>query len=175
MCSHSICFMLMTSMSTLFPYTTLFRSPDESSLLLALLEKLNTYDPDVIMGWNIVQFDFQFLIKKFQQHGLEFNLGRDGSALTHRYDNRYPEILYVTVAGRVILDGIGLLRNAAYSFESFSLNNVAEYFLGEQKLLTGDDRSSDIDYLFKHDKPALAAYNLKDSELVWRIFEVAHL
>lgn len=148
---------------------------DESSLLLALLEKLNTYDPDVIMGWNIVQFDFQFLIKKFQQHGLEFNLGRDGSALTHRYDNRYPEILYVTVAGRVILDGIGLLRNAAYSFESFSLNNVAEYFLGEQKLLTGDDRSSDIDYLFKHDKPALAAYNLKDSELVWRIFEVAHL
>src|SRR5690554_253960 len=149
--------------------------PDESSLLLALLEKLNTYDPDVIMGWNIVQFDFQFLIKKFQQHGLEFNLGRDGSALTHRYDNRYPEILYVTVAGRVILDGIGLLRNAAYSFESFSLNNVAEHFLGEQKLLTGDDRSSDIDYLFKHDKPALAAYNLKDSELVWRIFEVAHL
>lgn len=149
--------------------------PDEPSLLVALLEKLNAYDPDVIMGWNIVQFDFQFLIKKYQEHGIAFTLGRDGSPLTHRYDNRHPEIMYVSIAGRLILDGIGLLRNAAYSFESFSLNNVAQHFLGEQKQLTGDDRSNDIDDLFQHDKPALAAYNLKDSELVWRIFEAAHL
>lgn len=149
--------------------------PDEVSLLKALLEKLNAYDPDVIMGWNVVQFDFHFLIKKYQEHGVAFTLGRDGSPLTHRYDNRHPEIIYVSVAGRVILDGIGLLRNAAYSFESFSLNNVAQHFLAEQKLLTGDNRSDDIDYLFQHDKPALAAYNLKDSELVWRIFEEAHL
>lgn len=149
--------------------------PDEASLLVALLAKLNAYDPDVIMGWNIVQFDIQFLIKKYQEHGLKFNLGRDGSELTHRYDNRHPEIMYVYVAGRVILDGIGLLRSAAYSFESFSLNNVAQHFLGEQKLISGDQRGEDIEYLFQHDKPALAAYNLKDSELVWRIFSVAHL
>lgn len=149
--------------------------PDEPSLLKALLTRLNDYDPDVIIGWNIVQFDFRFLIKKFEEHNIEFMLGRDGSTLTYRYDNRHPDRLYVYVAGRVVLDGIELLRNAAYSFESFALNSVAQHFLGEEKLLTGDDRSDDIEYLFKNDKPALAAYNLKDSELVWRIFEEAHL
>lgn len=148
---------------------------DEASLLEALLEKLNAYDPDVIMGWNIVQFDFQFLIMKYKEHNLGFNLGRDGSALSHRFDNKHPEKIYIHVAGRVILDGIGLLRNAAYSFESFSLNAVAKHFLEEEKLITGEQRGDHIEHLFQHDKPALAAYNLKDSELVWRIFEVAHL
>src|SRR5690554_7239305 len=91
-------------------------------------------------------------------------LGRDGSTLTYRYDNRHPDRLYVYVAGRVVLDGVELLRNAAYSFESFALNSVAQHFLREEKLLTGDDRSDDIEYLFKNDKPALAAYNLKDRD-----------
>src|SRR5690606_25089830 len=70
---------------------------------------------------------------------------------------------------------IDLLRNATFQFESFALNDVAQHFLGEQKLLQGDDRGGDIEHLFLHDKKALAAYNLKDCELVWRIFDKAGL
>ncbi|HCG78743.1 MAG TPA: DNA polymerase II, partial [Oceanospirillales bacterium] len=37
--------------------------------------------------------------------------------------------------------------------------------------LHGEERGGDIERLFVEDKQSLAAYNLKDCELVWRIFE----
>lgn len=149
--------------------------PDEPSLLKALLDWLNHYDPDIIIGWNIVNFDFAFLYKKYQEHGIAFNLGRDGSALHLREISRQAGQHYLSIAGRVVLDGISQLRNAAYQFESFALNAVAEELLGDNKLLQGDDRGDDIEYLFEHNKPQLAAYNLKDCELVWRIFSKTKL
>ncbi|QQD20614.1 DNA polymerase II [Oceanospirillaceae bacterium ASx5O] len=148
---------------------------DEPALLQALLQQLADYDPDVIMGWNIVQFDFEFLRRKFQQHAIPFTLGRDGSELEWRQSRSNPERIFLAITGRVVLDGIDLLRNATYQFESFALNDVAQHFLGEQKLLTGADRGGDIEHLFIHDKPSLAAYNLKDCQLVWQIFARAGL
>lgn len=148
---------------------------DEPSLLTAFLEQLNHYDPDLIMGWNIINFDFAFLLKKFQQHQLSFDLGRDGSPLSMRESSQQAGHYHLSVAGRVVLDGIGQLRNAAYQFESFALNAVAEALLDDQKLLVGEERGADIEWLFVHNKAQLAAYNLKDCELVWRIFAVTKL
>ncbi len=73
--------------------------------------------------------------------------------------------------GRVVLDGIELLRAAFYRFESFSLENVSRELLGEGKLLHGPGAGEAIGELFRHDKTALAEYNLKDCELVTAIFE----
>jgi DNA polymerase-2 len=70
----------------------------------------------------------------------------------------------------VILDGIELLRAAFYRFESFSLENVARTLLGEGKMLHGSDRGGEITRQFLEDKTSLAAYNLKDCELVSEIF-----
>ncbi len=151
----------------------LFRS--EAELLQAALALLGELDPDVIIGWNVVQFDIEFLRRKFSEHGIPFRLGRDGSELEWRQSRQNPERIFMHAAGRVVLDGIDLLRNATFQFESFALNDVAQHFLGEQKLLQGDDRGGDIEHLFLHDKKALAAYNLKDCELVWRIFDKAGL
>jgi DNA polymerase-2 len=77
--------------------------------------------------------------------------------------------------GRVVLDGIELLRAAFYRFESFSLENVARELLGEGKLLHGSDRGGEITRQFLHDKTSLAAYNLKDCELVSDIFAATDL
>lgn len=148
---------------------------DESALLIALLEAIKTYDPDIIMGWNLVQFDFDFLRRKYHEHKIPFTLGRDGSELSWRQSSNNPERVFLAIQGRVVLDGIDLLRSATFMFESYALNDVAQHFLGEQKLLTSDDRGGDIEHLFIHDKSALAAYNLKDCELVWRIFNKADL
>ena len=46
----------------------------------------------------------------------------------------------VQLPGRVLLDGIELLRAAFYRFESFSLENVSRQLLGEGKLLHGSER-----------------------------------
>ncbi len=147
----------------------------EAQLLDASLALINEIDPDVIIGWNVVQFDFDFLRRKCQEHGRKFSIGRDGSALQWRQSSTNPERIFLHIAGRVVLDGIDLLRNATWQFESFALNDVAAHFLGDGKLLHGEQRGDDIERLFHDDKPALAAYNLKDCELVWRIFEHAGL
>ena len=148
---------------------------DEVALLQRFLQLMADYDPDVIMGWNVIQFDFDFLRRKCAEHNIPFTIGRDGSELSWRVSANNPDRIFLHIAGRVVLDGIDLLRNATWQFESFALNDVAQYFLGDSKLLHGDDRGGDIEHLFMHDKAALAAYNLKDCELVWRIFEKADL
>lgn len=148
---------------------------DEAALLQRFLDIIQDYDPDVMIGWNVVQFDFAFLRRKFQQYKIPFAIGRDGSVLSWRRSKMNKERVFMHIAGRVVLDGIDLLKNATYQFESFALDAVAEHFLDDRKLLHGDDRGGDIEHLFLHDKAALADYNLKDCELVWRIFLKADL
>ncbi|MDF1762956.1 MAG: DNA polymerase II [Oleibacter sp.] len=147
----------------------------EADLLRRFLEIIEHYDPDVIIGWNVIQFDMAFLRRKFIEHNMPFALGRDGCELEWREAANNPDRIYLHVPGRVVLDGIECLRTATYQFESFALNDVAQQLLQDNKLLHGDDRGEDIERLFTDDKPALAAYNLKDCKLVWRIFEVTQL
>ncbi|MCV6603787.1 MAG: DNA polymerase II, partial [Porticoccaceae bacterium] len=79
---------------------------------------------------------------------------------------------YIHIPGRVAVDGIDGLRSATYQFDSFSLENVAQQLLGRGKKVEDvDDRMAEIRHNFHHDKPALAAYNLQDTRLVWDVFE----
>lgn len=148
---------------------------DEPTLLKRFLEVVSGYDPDIIMGWNFIQFDMAFLRRKFEQHKLAFTLGRDGTELDWRQSAQHSERIFLHTPGRVILDGIECLKNATWHFESFALDDVAQTLLGDAKLLHGDDRGGDIERLFEQDKSRLAQYNLKDCELVWRIFVKTNL
>nr|WP_218166171.1 DNA polymerase II [Pseudomonas sp. F1002] len=144
-----------------------------------LLERLNvwlaTHDPDAIIGWNLVQFDLRVLHEHAQRLNLPLLLGRGGDAMgwrEHGSRNHY----FAAAAGRLIIDGIEALRSATWSFESFSLENVAQTLLGEGKSIsTPYQRMDEINRMFAEDKPALARYNLKDCELVTRIFEKTEL
>jgi DNA polymerase elongation subunit (family B) len=70
-------------------------------------------------------------------------------------------------------------RGAAFGdleFPSFSLENVAQTLLGEGKSIDNPyQRMDEINRMFAEDKPALAKYNLKDCELVTRIFAKTEL
>ncbi len=140
----------------------------------AMLERLNDwmaeYDPDAIIGWNLVQFDLRVLQQHAERYGVPLRLGRDGSPMEWREHNRQQHF-FAAATGRLIIDGIEALRSAFWSFPSFSLENVAQTLLGEGKSIDNPyDRMAEIDRLFAEDKPALARYNLKDCELVTRIF-----
>lgn len=144
-----------------------------------LLERLNqwlaTHDPDAIIGWNVVQFDLRVLHEHAQRLNVPLLLGRGEEPMTwreHGSRNHY----FATAAGRLIIDGIEALRSATWSFESFSLENVAQTLLGEGKdISTPYQRMDEINRMFAEDKPALARYNLKDCELVTRIFAKTEL
>ncbi|MBD1582569.1 DNA polymerase II [Pseudoalteromonas sp. S16_S37] len=139
---------------------------DECELLHVLMDKMRDFNPDVIIGWNIIEFDFVVLAERAQMLGIDLILGRDDRPIDV-YKGNYVRVL---IPGRVVIDGIDTLKNATYHFDSFRLANVAEKVLGETKLIEQDDRLEEIIRQFNEDKLTLAAYNLKDCELVLAIF-----
>ncbi|MGR2857624.1 DNA polymerase II [Erwinia sp. 1181_3] len=146
-----------------------------------LLEKLNAWfarhDPDVLIGWNVVQFDLRVLQKHAERYGIPLNLGRGYSpALEWREHGFKPGVFFAQASGRLIIDGIEALKSAFWNFESFSLEAVSRELLGEGKAINNPwQRMEEIDQRFAEDKPALAHYNLKDCELVTRIFQHTEL
>jgi DNA polymerase II len=148
---------------------------DEKSCLTAFFSYLAQQDPDILIGWNLIQFDLLVLEKLCQGLGVALALGRAGQAIHWRHEEGEGGRSFVVIPGRVALDGIELLKAANFRFDSYALQNVAEELLGEGKLLSGSERGGDITALFNTDKRALAEYNLRDCELVWKIFALKKL
>lgn len=145
-----------------------------------LLEKLNEWmerhDPDAIIGWNVVQFDLRVLRAHAEKYNVPLRLGRGGSVMEWREHGLKQNHYFAGAAGRLIIDGIEALRSATWSFPSFSLESVSQTLLGEGKAIHNPyQRMDEIQRRFDEDKPALAHYNLKDCELVTRIFAVTEL
>jgi DNA polymerase-2 len=140
-------------------------------VLQAFIDWMARHDPDVIIGWNVIQFDLRILQRHAEQFHVPLKLGRDGSAMEWREHGARHGHFFAGIAGRLVIDGIEALKSATWSFPSYSLENVSQALLGEGKLIHNPyDRMEEINRRFAEDKPALARYNLKDCELVTRIF-----
>lgn len=145
-----------------------------------LLKKLNEWfarhDPDAIIGWNLVQFDLRLLHEHARRLAVPLRLGRGGEEMQWREHGSRNNHFFAAAAGRLIIDGIEALRSATWSFASFSLEHVSQTLLGEGKSIDNPyQRMDEINRMFAEDKPALARYNLKDCELVTRIFAKTQL
>ena len=145
-----------------------------------LLEKLNDwlerFDPDAIIGWNVIQFDLRVLHEHSERYNVPLRLGRGGSVMEWRQHGLKQNHFFAGAAGCLLIDGIEALRSATWSFPSFSLEYVAQALLGEGKAIDNPyQRMDEIQRRFDEDKPALARYNLKDCELVTRIFAATEL
>ncbi|WP_374980843.1 DNA polymerase II [Pseudomonas solani] len=149
---------------------------DRAQLLERLNQWLVEHDPDAIIGWNLVQFDLRVLNEHAKRLKVPLRLGRGGEAMGWREHGSRNNHYFAEAPGRLIIDGIEALRSATWSFPSFSLESVAQTLLGEGKAIdTPYQRMDEINRMFAEDKPALARYNLKDCELVTRIFEKTEL
>ena len=148
---------------------------NERQLLKQFSQWVKDYDPDAIIGWALVQFDFKILCARARELGVRLRLGRGGEEIRWRagQGNR-PAKLYMP--GRVALDGIEVMRSATWQFESFALENVAQQLLGRGKDITKpQDRGEEIQRMYRQDPAALVKYNLEDCHLVWDIFIKAKL
>ena len=162
------------------PYT-LTLLPRVEDLLEHFFTWLAQEDPDVIIGWNIVNFDLAFLHRVCTDLNVPFAMARGSEQATVLQPSQFgsnqtngPRI--ARIPGRPVLDGIDLLRAGFWSFESFALDNVANELLGTRKLITGDtDKIGEINRLFRENKKQLADYNLLDCVLVLDIFKKADL
>jgi DNA polymerase-2 len=148
---------------------------------LAALEcfgaRLGAIDPDVITGWNIVDFDLSVLERIAARLGFPLNLGREPGAMRIRKPEGYFGSGQATIIGRLVLDGIDLLRGAFVRMDDYSLDAVAREVLGEGKAVAGDvrDRLGEIMHNYQHDLPAFALYARTDARLAYQILEKLRL
>ncbi|EPT9253879.1 DNA polymerase II [Vibrio alginolyticus] len=148
---------------------------DEKALLEALIVWFKQFDPDVIVGWNVIDFDFRLLHKRAEWHNMKLMLGRADQASFFRSSSQSQQG-FISIPGRVVMDGIDTLKTATYHFRSWSLESVSQELLGEGKEIHNvHDRMDEINRMYRSDKPSLAKYNLQDCVLVNKIFNHTHL
>ena len=147
-----------------------YQCSSEKQLLEYFIGDIRKFDPDIIIGWNVIGFDLKILEERAKHNGIRFIIGRDNtlSKIILRSKNRY----FPRITGRIVLDGPMTLRSAFYTFEDFKLESVAQELLGRGKTIQSNmNKVEEINYLFANDKSKLAEYNLTDAELVTEIFE----
>lgn len=147
---------------------------DEKRLLQQFVAAVQDFDPDILIGWNVIGFDLRVLQRRAEALGVRMQLGRDRQVL--RVGSYGQNRHYARLAGRVVLDGIDTLKGATWQFDRYNLEFVAQALLGRGKAIDSvNDRGQEIQRLFAEDQSALAIYNLEDCRLVSEIFAKAGL
>ena len=144
---------------------------NEFAALDAFCARVAEIDPDVITGWNVIDFDLTVLEKIAARLKHPFRLGRDSGAMRLRKAEGYFGSGQASIPGRLVLDGIDLLRGAFVRMDEYSLEAVARKVLGEGKAVAGEvrDRIGEIIHNYRHDLPAFALYARTDARLAFEI------
>jgi DNA polymerase-2 len=153
------------------------RCVNEFAALAAFCERIGALDPDVLTGWNIIDFDLSVLQKIAARLHHPLPLGRGSGELRIRKAEGYFGSGQATIPGRLVLDGIDLLRGAFVRMDDYSLDAVARGVLGEGKAVAGDvrDRIAEISHNYRHDLPSFALYARTDARLAYQIIEKLNL
>ena len=150
----------------------------ESEALAAFAARVRALDPDVLTGWNVIDFDLAALLRFSRRLKQPLPLGRDDGAVRVRPARGYFGSGEATVPGRLVLDGLDLLRGAFVRMDDYSLNGVARTVLGEGKVSLGDDgdnRAEAIIARHKDDLATFANYARADARLALEIVEKLNL
>ena len=121
---------------------------DERELLLKWMQCINRYNPDMITGYNIFGFDFDYISKRVEKFGIETkfnNLGRINGYhddMDKHYSKKCKlikknlsssalgdnELKYYNMDGRVLFDVVKEIQKG-HNLESYKLDNVASHFM----------------------------------------------
>ncbi len=146
--------------------------PDERALLVAVAERVKALDPDILTGWNVVDFDLRTWAARCRALGVPDDLGRVPGSTLFQQDLGFTRQSRAAIPGRMVLDGIPLVRDAV-RLEDYRLETVARALLGRGKLIDQEvpDPAAEIERLYREDPEALVAYNREDAQLVLDILE----
>jgi DNA polymerase-2 len=149
----------------------------EQAMLTALRARIIEMDPDIITGWNVIDFDFRVLARRFAALGVPFDIGRSDlqASFLDRADSdgvtRWRRSKFI-VPGRQVLDAMWLVRMAGMGLEDYRLETVAQSVLGRGKRideLPGESRTAAVVRLYTTDTESLCVYCLEDTRLALEI------
>ena len=159
--------------------TKIFEHDSEDKMLMAWQDFLVKVDPDVIIGYNIANFDFPYLLDRAKHlkcakfpywsrlKGV-MSQAKDTNFSSKQMGNRDTKA--TNTNGRIQLDLLQLVQRD-HQLRSYTLNSVCAQFLGEQK---EDVHHTMITELFNgtpDSRRRLAVYCLKDAYLPQRLMD----
>ena len=159
--------------------TQIFEYADEDKMLLGWRDFLEKVDPDVIIGYNIANFDFPYLLDRAKHLKVgkfpywtrlksQQSSSRSTNFSSKQMGNRDTKA--TNTNGRLQLDLLQLIQRD-HQLRSYTLNSVCANFLGEQK---EDVHHTMITELFNgtpESRRRLAVYCLKDAFLPQRLMD----
>ncbi len=143
----------------------------ERGLLEGFKKKIQQLNPDIITGWNVIDFDLKIIERRFKKYRISFSIGRADWEASLRIYNDFFRDSKAEIPGRMVLDGIHLLKSSFIALDDYTLDNAAKTFVGEKKLIGKEHKGEKIVEYFRKNPQMLADYNLKDSELVLEILK----
>lgn len=144
---------------------------DERGLLEAVSARVRTLDPDVLTGWNVLDFDLAHLAGRYERTGAPFAWGRTDEPVVIRPKTGGRTSAFIP--GRQAIDALRVARMSGNRFEDQRLDTVAAAVLGTGKTvsLTGEDKLAELDRLYRDEPKAFCEYCQKDAELVLAILD----
>lgn len=114
---------------------------DEKSMWHALVAWLTVVQPDVILGWNLLNFDMKFFHKRCKHNNVDLRyMGKYDVYSTKLKDRTlstggagHNEFHYWDIAGTFLLDGMVIVKRD-YKLQSYALGAVGQHFIGLSKL-----------------------------------------
>ncbi|MBN2043214.1 MAG: DNA polymerase elongation subunit [Candidatus Aenigmarchaeota archaeon] len=133
----------------------------EKEMLEGFVKIMMEYDPDILTGFNVKNFDIPYILERMRQNEIVPMFGRCKKQVTaNKVMSRYR----VNLTGRIIADSFEIVKRD-FSMKRYDLNTVSENLLNENK---EDVKHSEIDKLWKGSQDGyekLVTYCLKDSKL----------
>ena len=128
----------------------------EKAMLEGFIDYIKKTDPDILSGWNFVDFDMPYITGRMEAIGLNSTLLSRLPGQTERN----------AVRGRALFDLLsGYKKMQLSERESYRLDAIAEAELGDAKVRY----KGGVSDLWKDDPELLVEYNFKDVELCVRI------
>ncbi|KAI1005980.1 DNA polymerase delta catalytic subunit [Podosphaera aphanis] len=159
--------------------TQIFEFEREEKMLMKWRDFLEEVDPDLIIGYNISNFDFPYLLDRARHlvvpgfdhwtrlQGVK-SVSKDTNFSSKQMGNRDTKA--TNTNGRLQLDLLQLVQRD-HQLRSYTLNSVSAHFLNEQK---EDVHHTMITELFNgtpESRRRLAVYCLKDAYLPQRLLD----
>ncbi|KAJ2923628.1 hypothetical protein H1R20_g2208, partial [Candolleomyces eurysporus] len=152
---------------------------EEDKLLEKWRDFVEEVDPDVVIGYNISNFDFPYLmdrakalnVKKFPYLG-RFKQIKSEVKNTHFSSRAFGQrdSKETTLDGRLQLDVLQFMQRE-HKLRSYSLNSVCAQFLGEQKEDVHHSVITELQNGTPESRRRLAIYCLKDAYLPQRLMD----
>lgn len=150
---------------------------DEYTLCQKFLDVWSYKYPDIVSGWNIINYDIPYIINRFnriisEQETNKLSPWKHISSRTNKVWNdavkRFEENISYSLLGISILDYIDLYKRyqpGGNSQESYKLGHIAEEELGETKV----EYAGSLHKLYTEDKDTFYRYNVQDVVLIEKL------